>query len=54
MNPWNKNHSIWIKIRGEIKEQKLDRKSIANRERSEIKSKVNLIYNFKLQSNDTR
>ena len=49
-----KNHSICIKIRGEIKEQKLDRKSIAKRERYKIKSKIILIYNYKLQYNDTR
>ena len=48
-----KNHSIWIKIRREIKEQKLDRKSITKRKKSEIKSKINLMYNYKLQSNDT-
>ena len=43
-----KNHSIWINIRREIKEQKLDRKSIAKREKFEIKSKVNQIYDSKL------
>ena len=48
-----KNFLIWIKICGEIKEQKKDRKSIAKREKSEIKSKINLIYESKLQSNDT-
>ena len=49
-----KNYTIWIKICGEIREQKLDRKSIAKREKSEIKYKINLIYDSKLQSNDTR
>ena len=35
-----KNHSIWIKIRGEIKEQKLDRKSITRREETNTLSKI--------------
>ena len=48
-----KNHSIWIKIHGEIKRQKSDRKSIIKREKSKIKSKINLIYNSKLKLNDT-
>ena len=32
-----KNHLIWIKILGEIKEQKLGRKSIVKREKTELK-----------------
>ena len=43
-----KNNLIWIKIRGDIKEQKLDRKSITKREKCEIKSKINLICDSKL------
>ena len=43
-----KNHSIWIKIRIEIKQQTLDRKSIAKREKFDMKSKVNQIYDSKL------
>ena len=39
MNPGNKKYSIWIKIRGEIKEQKLDRKLIARREKFKINIK---------------
>ena len=41
-------------IRGEIKEHKLDRKSITKREKFEVKSKLILIYDSKLQSNDRR
>ena len=52
-NPQKKNHSISIKICKEIKEQKLDGKLITKREKSEIKYKINLIYDSKLQSNDT-
>ena len=54
MNPHDKNHSIWIKIHVEIKEQKLGRNSIVRREKTEITSKINLIYDLKLKDNDTR
>ena len=43
-----KNHSIWMKIRGEIKERIRWKFSNAKREKSEIKSKINLIYDSKL------
>ena len=43
-----KNHLIWIKIHREIREQKSNRKWIAKKEKSEIKSKINLIYDAKL------
>ena len=40
---------IWIKIRGEIKEQKSNRKSIAKKDKSEIKSKIRLKFDSKLK-----
>ena len=47
-----KNHSIWIKIHGEIKEWKLGRKSQEER-KTKTESKINLIYDLKLKSNAT-
>ena len=43
-------------IRGDIKEQKLDRKSIAKREKFKIKSKIILIYdsNYNLMIHEER
>ena len=49
-----KNHSIWIKICGEIKEQKLDRKSIMRIEKTENLSKVQLIYESNLKDDHKR
>ena len=46
-----KNHSIWISIRGEIKEQNLERKFVhEEREMTKI-HKIKLIYASKLKSN---
>ena len=39
-----KNHAIWISIRKEIKQQNLERKSIAKREKIDKLSKIQLIY----------
>ena len=47
-----KNHSICIKIRGEIKEKNLIDNSNAKREKTKNLSKLQLIYFSKLNHND--
>ena len=49
-----KSHSIWIKICGEIKEQKLGRISKREERENKIKSKINLIYDSKMKSDVIR
>ena len=46
-----KNHRMWIKIREEINEQKLGIKFEHKGEKTEIKSKIRLIYDLRLKSN---
>ena len=48
-----KNHLIWISNRGEIKEQSGMKFPKIGRTKTEIKNKIKLNYDPKLQINDT-
>ena len=48
-----KNHSIWISIRGEIKEQSGEKFPKIRRSKTKIKNEIKLNYNPKLQIDDT-
>ena len=48
-----KNHSIWISIRGEIKEQSRMKFLKIGRTKNEIENKIKLNYDLKLQIDDT-
>ena len=53
MNLQNQNHLIWIKISREIKEQIRYKFPNEKSDKFETKSKINLLSDSKLQSNDT-
>ena len=48
-----KNHSIWISIRGEIKERSGEKFPKVGRTKTEIKYEIKLNYDPKLQIDDT-
>ena len=48
-----KNHSIWISIRGEIKEQSGEKFLKIGRTKTKIKDEIKLNYDLKLQIDDT-
>ena len=48
-----KNHSIWISIRGAIKERSGEKFSKIGRTKTEIKNEIKLNYDPKLQIDDT-
>ena len=48
-----KNHSIWISIRGEIKERSGEKFPKLRRSKTEIKNEIKLNYDPKLQIDDT-
>ena len=53
MNLHNQNHSIWISIRREIKEQSQENFPKIGRTKTEIKNEIKLNYDPKLQIDDT-
>ena len=53
MSPGIKNHSIWISIRGEIKERSGEKFPKAIKRKTEIKDEIKLNYDPKLQIDDT-
>ena len=48
-----KNHSIWISNRGEIKERRGEKFWKIGRSKTKIKNEIKLIYDPKLQIDDT-
>ena len=48
-----KNHSIWISIRGEIKEQSREKFPNAIKRKTKIKDEIKLNYDPKLKIDDT-
>ena len=48
-----KNHSIWINIRGEIKERRVEKFQKIKSRNYEIKIEIKLNYDPKLQIDDT-